>query len=158
MKKRIILVCLLVVTLGLTGCGTDEVKELNCSRTATIAEGVDVDFSYKVTYKGDYVELVETEEKVISDDTDVLETYKTSIESIYSPYKDVEHYEYNVDISGNTLTSTTKIDYSKIDTDQLIEIDSANGTLIKDGKINIEDIRSAYCLLYTLTLPTNREV
>ena len=66
------------------------------------------------------------------------------LKDIYSPYKDVEHYEYNVDISGNTLTSTTKIDYSKIDTDQLIEIDSANGTLIKDGKINIEDIRSAY--------------
>lgn len=144
MKKRILLVALLVVALGITGCGKEEVKELNCTRTATITEGTNVDLSYNIKYKGDYVEVVKTEEKVTSDDKNVLETYKTTIEKTYSPYKDVEHYDYSVDISGNTLISKTTIDYTKIDTNKMIEIDSANGSIIKDGKIKVEDIKSMY--------------
>lgn len=169
MKKNLLLVTLLIMTLVLTGCGSDkektetsnnketnttnnsikdttteESKVLNCTRSVTVSEGVRMELSYKATYKGDYVELIETEEKVISDDSTVLETYKNQVESIYSPYKDIEHYNYNVEINGNTLTSTTNIDYSKIDTDKLIAIDSANATLIKDGKVKIADVKLMY--------------
>ena len=77
-------------------------------------------------------------------DTDILNTYKEQIESLYSPYKDVEYYEYNVDITDNKLTSTVDINYTKVDTDKLLEIDSANGALIKDGKISVDDIKSVY--------------
>lgn len=169
MKKNLLLVALLTMTLLLTGCGSDkettetsnnkesnatndsikdatneESKILNCTRSVTVSEGVRMELSYKATYKGDYVELIETEEKIISDDTAVLEAYNSSVESIYSPYKNIEHYNYNVEISGNTLTSTTNIDYSKIDTDKLIEIDSTNATLIKDGKVKISDVKLMY--------------
>lgn len=169
MKKKFLLVALLIMTLVLTGCSSDkdksetnnnketnttndsikdatteESKVLNCTRSVTISEGVRMELSYKATYKGDYVELIETEEKIISDDTTVLETYKNSVESIYSPYKDVEYYNYNVEINGDTLTSTTNINYSKIDTDKLIEIDSANATLIKNGKVKISDVKLMY--------------
>ena len=63
---------------------------------------------------------------------------------MYLVYKNVEHYYYDVTISGNTLTSITKIDYSKIDTDKMIEIDSANASLIKNGKIRLTDLRETY--------------
>lgn len=146
MKKKFLLVTLLVMTLLVTGCNSksEETKVLTCSRTATVTEGVRMDLSYKVTYKGDYVEVIETLEKIISDDETILETYKTSVESMYSPYKGVEHYDYEVTVDGDTLTSKTKIDYSKIDTDKMIEIDSANATLIKDGKILVDDVQTMY--------------
>jgi len=51
---------------------------------------------------------------------------------------------YGISVDGNTLTSTVDIDYAKIDTKKMIEIDSANGQLIKDGKIKLEDLKSAY--------------
>lgn len=145
MKNKFLLGVLLVMMLMVTGCGSSEKsKVLTCSRSATVTTGVKMELSYKATYKGDYVEVIETEEKVISDNETVLNTYKSSIESLYSPYKDVKHYSYSVEVSGNTLTSKTKIDYSKIDTDQMIEIDSANATLIKDGKVKIEDVKTMY--------------
>lgn len=145
MKKKVLLSLVLVAILFVTGCGgKEESKTLTCTRKATVTTGVDMDLTYKVTYKGDYVQLVETEEKVIADNKTYLETYKTTVENLYAPYKDVEHYEYDVNVDGKTLTSKTKINYEKIDTKKLIEIDSANSALIKDGKIKLTDIRSVY--------------
>lgn len=134
------------LTLGvfcLTGCGSKEEKVMSCKRTAD-QSGIKMDLSYKVTYKGNDVVNVESTEKVTSQDSAVLEAYKEQVEKLYSSYADVEHYKYNVSIDGDTLTSKTDIDYSKIDTDKMLKIDSANGALIKDGKININDIKSYY--------------
>jgi len=144
MKKKILWSVLLVAILLVTGCGSESSKTMTCTRTATVSSGVNMDLKYQVTYKGDFVQLVETEEKITSENQTYLETYKTTVENLYAPYKDIEHYNYDVKINGNTLTSTTKIDYEKIDTAKLIEIDSANETLIKDGKIKLADIKSVY--------------
>jgi len=143
--KKVLLSVFLVAILLVTGCDSkEESKTLTCTRNATISDGVEMDLNYKVTYKGEYVQLVETTEKVIASDEDYLDTYKTTVESMYAPYKDIEHYDYKVTVDGNTLTSTTKIDYEKIDTKKLIDIDSANETLIKDGKIKLSDIQAVY--------------
>lgn len=97
-----------------------------------------------MTYKGKYVELIETQEKIISDDKSILEIYKNTVESTYSPYKDVKYYDYDVKINGNTLKSTTKKNYLKIDTDKMIDIDSTNATIVKNGKVLVEDIKKLY--------------
>lgn len=146
MRKRVLFSLVLTVLLTITGCNanSEQEKVLTCTRTATISDGIKMDLNYKATYKGEYVQLVETTEKIITDNTAYLEAYKSSVENLYSPYKKIEHYNYNVEIKDNTLISTTKIDYSKIDTNKLIEIDSANESLIKDGKIKIDDIKSLY--------------
>ena len=130
--------------LLVTGCGnSNNMESMTCTRTMN-QNGIKTSLKYNVEYEGDYVSRIKTVETVETDDTDILNTYKDQIESLYSPYKDVEYYNYSVDVSGNTLTSKTRIDYSKIDTDKLIEIDSANASLIKDGKIKIDDIRTMY--------------
>lgn len=145
MKKKVLFGLFLTAILLVTGCNSKvEEKTLTCTRTATLAEGVNMDLNYKAIYAGDYVQKIETIEKIISDNTDYLTAYANNVEAIYAPYKNIEHYNYSVEIKDNVLTSTTKIDYSKIDTDKLIEIDSANATLIKDGKIKIEDIKALY--------------
>jgi len=140
MKKIIVLVglCLLFVT----GCG-NETKTMVCTRTAN-QSGMNIDLRYEVEYTKGIVDHVTSTEKITSDNKEVLETYKATVEKTYAPYKNIEHYNYEVTIDDKTLTSIAKIDYAKIDTDKLIEIDSANGTLIKDGKIKLEDLKSAY--------------
>lgn len=144
MKKKVLLgTAILTITLFAGGCG-GKTEVMTCSREATITKDTKMSLNYKVTHKNGIVKLVETEEKVISDNETYLNTYKETVENLYSPYKDVEHYNYEVKIDGNTLTSTTNINYEKIDTEKLIEIDSANKTLIKDGKIKLDDIKSAY--------------
>lgn len=140
MKKGLIAlgICLCLVT----GCG-EKTKKMVCTRTATQGN-MEMDLRYEVDYKGKNVLNVKSVEKVKSSSNTLLETYKTTVESTYSPYKDLEHYNYNVTIDGDTLTSTTTINYEKIDTDKMIKIDSANSQIIKNGKVNIDDIKSIY--------------
>lgn len=141
--KKVVVLVGLVLLLG-AGCGSE--KTMTCTRTMN-QNGLQADLRYEVDYKGDTVIKVKSTEKMTiegDDAADTLDTYKTTVENTYAPYKDVEHYNYNVTVDGNTLTSTVEIDYSKIDTNKMIEIDSANSQLIKDGKIKIDDLKSAY--------------
>ncbi len=144
--KKFFLPCLVIGSLFVaTGCGKEEEsKVLTCTRTATLQEGVDMDLNYKVTYKGDYVLLVESEESVTADDKKILETMKTSVEETYAPYKDLEHYDYEVKIDGKKLISKATINYEKLDIDKFVEIDESSKLLIKDGKVKIEDLKAVY--------------
>ena len=121
----------------------DEEKTMICSSN-TSSNGMEINLKYTVDYIGNYVTNVSSEEKITSSNESLLETYKTQIENMYSIYKDIEYYNYKVQIDGNTLISTTDINYNKIDTDKMIEIDSNNSSLIKNGKININDIENLY--------------
>ena len=130
--------------LLITGCGkSSNFESMTCTRTMNQNE-IKTSLKYNVQYEGDYVSKIKTIETIETDNVDTLNTYKEQIESLYSPYKDVEYYKYDVDINDNKLTSTVDIKYKKVDTDKLLEIDSANGQLIKDGKIRVDDIKSVY--------------
>ena len=142
MKKVMVGIIACLSLMLLTGCGAEQ-KTMKCSRTLN-QSGVAMDLQYEVLYTGDYVDVVKSTEKVTSDSKEVLETYRTTVEKQYEPYKDIEHYDYNVSIEGNVLTSTTNIDYTKIDTSKMIEVDSANGTLIKDGKVKLDTVKQLY--------------
>ncbi len=131
------------IVLLITGCDNDGMNSMICTRTMD-QNNIKTSLKFNIEYKDDYVSRVKRVETIETTNSDVLDTYKEQIEALYSPYKGVEYYEYNVDIADNKLTSTVDINYDKVDTDKLLEIDSANGTLIKDGKININDIKSVY--------------
>ena len=82
MKNIKYLVVLLLGVLIVTGCqNKEETKTMTCTRTIN-QEQASMDLSYKVTYTGDYVEKVESIEKVTSKDTSNLATYKEEIEMI----------------------------------------------------------------------------
>lgn len=141
--KKTLVALMIMGTVLFTGCGAEEEKVMKCSRTIN-QSSIKMNLSYDVTYKGDYVTKVESTEEVITDDTETLEVYKTQIENTTSMFKDIEYYDHNIEINGDTLTSTITIDYEKIDTDALIELDSSMKQLIKDGKVSVEDIESVY--------------
>ncbi len=143
-RKYLFLAVIISVMFLVTGCSSNsEEKTMTCSRTMDQNE-MKTSLSYKISYKGDYVTRVKSEESIETSDTSTLDTYKEQIEKIYSPYKDVKYYQYNVTIDGNKLISTVDINYEKIDTDKLIKIDSANSQLINDGKVKVSSVKSLY--------------
>lgn len=145
MKKIIMVVVACVALLLVTGCGSTQ-KTMKCTRTLN-QNGAAFDLQYEVTYTGSNVDVVKSTETITSDDAELLETYQTTVEKQYEPYKDIEHYDYSISIDGNVLTSTTNIDYTKIDTSKMIEVDSANAQIIKDGKVKLDTIKSLYSQL-----------
>ena len=133
----------MLVVFLVTGCSSSEEKTMTCTRTMN-QSGMKTNLNYKVTYSGDYVNRVQSEESIETSDTTTLNTYKEQIEKIYTPYKDIKYYTYNVTIDGNKLVSTVDINYAKIDIKKLIEIDSANSQLINDGKVKLSSVKSLY--------------
>lgn len=140
MKKRLIIA--ITTLLFLTGC-SNESGTVTCSRTLN-QNGVKMDLHYEIEYTGKYADKLTSTEKIISSSSETLEIYKTSIEKTYELYKDIENYETSVSIDGDTLTSTVKADYTKIDLDKLVAIDSANEQLIENGKIKLDNILTIY--------------
>lgn len=141
MKKSLLL--LITGIFLLTGCGKKSDKVMTCTIKKNVGD-IKIDSVYKATYNGEFVTHIKTKETLISDNANFITQYKKSIETKYSIYKSVKYYKYNVKVNGNTLVSTTDIDYSKIDTDKLIKIDSANKELIKDGKVLLSDVEHVY--------------
>lgn len=120
-----------------------ETKTMKCHYSANNS-GIEFDLTYFADYEGLYVTSVRSDERITSDNSTVLETYKKTVEETYSPFDNVEYYDYSIKIDGNTLISTTDINYSKIDIEKILKIDSSSATLIKNGKININDIKKVY--------------
>lgn len=78
MKKIKYLLLVLLMIFLITGCQSEETsKTMVCSRTIN-QDAISMDLKYTVTYKGKYVEKVESIEKITTDDTTVLDTYKQS--------------------------------------------------------------------------------
>lgn len=142
MKKIIILGVALLILV--TGCGTEKEQKMICTRTSNM-NGVKIDLRYEVTYQGNNVNKVESTEKVESDSKETLNTYKEAVENLYSNFDNIENYKYNVIIEGYTLTSTVNIDYTKIDINELLEIDSSVQQLLNDNKkVDLDKITQVY--------------
>ena len=151
MKKKFLIAFVLIVSLFLTGCGSNDskdtdknVEKMSCVLQTTISSGVSIESEYNVEHDGKYVSLIETIEKLTSSNSEYLTAYKEQVEKIYEPFKDIKYYDYGVKINGNTLTSVVRINYAEIDTDKLISIDSSLEQLIKNGRISVEDIKATY--------------
>lgn len=150
MKKIKYLLLVLVMTFLITGCQSEETsKTMVCSRTIN-QDAISMDLKYTVTYKGKYVEKVESIEKITTDDTTVLDAYKQAVETTYQPYSKIDNYSYDVKVDGNTLISTVMADYTKIDYKKMLEVDTANQQIFTDdGKVKLETIESFYTKLGT---------
>lgn len=147
MKKRVYFFRYVFIFISLlllsTGCTNKNNNSMTCTRIMN-QNNIKTNLKYYVEYNDGYVSKVKSVETVESDNSNILNTYKSQIESLYSPYKDIDYYKYNVEIKDNKLISTVNINYEKVDTDKLIEIDSSNGQLIKNGKIKVDDIKNVY--------------
>ncbi len=143
MKKAMAVLLGLSVML-LTGCGTPKEGKLVCTSKQQIDETTTLESTYNVSHKDGYVTQLNTKETITSDKKETLEVYKKNLESVYSAYNGIEHYNNDIKIEGNKLISITKVNYEKLDTKKLIEIDKNNEAAIENGKVKVSVLKNAY--------------
>lgn len=142
MRKKLILIVILVLFVC-TGC-SPETGMMTCTMKMYPVDGLTIQSTYVADYKNNIVTKLKTEEKITAENKDDLKTYQEKIDELYSGYQGIKYYNNATKLKGNTLTSTTTIQYNKVDTDKLIEADSGNASLIKNGKVRIDDLERLY--------------
>lgn len=132
---------LLVMILLLAGCGSnssvssDGVKK--CTRTGTVTNG-STEMNYEVYYKGEYVVLLHSTEKIISDSSSVLDTYEEAYKNIFKQYEGLEYYDNKITRSSNSVTNEITINYEKIDMGKLLDIEGEEDNVIENGKVKLD--------------------
>lgn len=143
MKKRTSLFLVLVLVAVCCGC-QKKTGTIVCTASQTPTTGVSLKSEYIITYKDSNVTKLKTTEKITTSNTADLKTYQDSLNAVYDLYKDIEYYSNNISIEDKTLISSTVINYEKVDTNKLIEVDKNNANLIKDGKVKAQDVKKMY--------------
>lgn len=121
---------------------TSGLNHTTCTRDAyTTDDNTNVDINYDLYYDDDdYLQILNSTEKITSSDKEVLDKYEEAYKKIYKVYDDVEYYDNLVIRKDDSVTSTTTINYGKIDMDKILEIEGTeNNVKVVDGKIKISD-------------------
>lgn len=145
---------LFISILVLVGCSNSNELEKNyntrgyehisCKRDAEDSnEGTTVDIRYDIYYKGEYLKILKSEEKITSSNQEILDNYEKAYKNVYSAYDNLEYYDNTVTRDSNLVKSVTYINYGKIDMDQLLDIEGKEDNVeVTDGKIKLEDWKS----------------
>lgn len=145
--KKIIISATIITVLILTVIIGYNIKiysgTLVCTNTYE-EDSVSFKTTYKVEYKKKYATKLVSIETINTYDVTLLNDYKTNLEMMYLRFNEIPHYQNTISIKENTLTSKTIINYSKIDLDELIKVDSSFNEVIKNNKISITKLKEQY--------------
>ncbi len=149
--KRISISLILIFSIILfSGCNKDNSTEdsdkvLHCTRNVVAQDNMTTDIKYSIYYNGDYVTKTVSIEKVTSKDKNVLNKFKESYENVFLNYKNIDYYDNKVEINGNTVSTTTVVDYRKVDVNKIIEIEGKEDNIFDDdGKVKKDTLVSFY--------------
>lgn len=99
---------------------------------------------YQINYKKDIVNYLETTETIESNDKKMLEKYQINLHMIYDEYNNLDNYKNMIHLDNNKLTSITKINYSKLDIKEWINIDRNNKNLLEKNHVSLKKIKKIY--------------
>lgn len=116
-----------------------DMEKMTCTRQGNGEDDSKVKLNYTLYYKGEYLQILHSIEQVISKDQDILDEYQLAYINIYKNYENLEYYETSVVREEDSITNDTVINYSKLDTDKLLEIEGEEDNIIKDGKVKLDD-------------------
>ncbi len=122
----------------------DTLRTMTCTGQATVSDGVESEIFYHLTYRGLYVEQIHTEERFHSDNTAYLSAYRQYVEEGYQPYRDLDYYHYDVTLDKTELRISVDIDYTRVDTKKMLQIDPENASIIQDGKVLVSTMKTLY--------------
>lgn len=100
-------------------------------------------FEYNLSFKNKNITKLETIEIIKSEDQELLNTYKESIELISDKYKDLKFYNTKVTSDERKLTIKTTVYYEKIDMDKYLEIEG-DKSYINNKKIKVGKMKEIY--------------
>lgn len=141
------IIIFLVILCILVGCdNTNNYKMITCTKKANLSDSnTTADLEYKIYYEDDYVMKTISTEKITSSDTKILQEYEDSYKDVFKKYKDIKYYDNTVTKKENTVTSTTIINYAKIDSKKIIEIEGEEGNIFTDnGKVKLDNLLKVY--------------
>lgn len=155
MKKSRFLIILVLLAFLLSGCSNsseskEEVKSngetvdttkmqvMHCTRSASASKGVEVKLNYDLYYTGEILNLLRSEEKIISSSEESLTLYEDAYKKIKSNYEGLEYYDQEIVRGDTTVTNTITINYDKIDVDRLLEIEGEEDNIIENGKAKVD--------------------
>ena len=151
-KHKFLIFILLILTILVTGCedkkdnniisngekvSTSEMKHLHCTRKATASSDMKVSLNYDIYYKGENISILHAEDKVTSNNKENLDSYENSYNTIKSNYEGLNYYDQTVTRDENSVTNDITINYDKIDTDKLLEIEGEEDNIIVDKKAKL---------------------
>ena len=117
--------------------GNGDIKVINCTREAQAKDGIDAKFNYEITYQGEYIKKLHSIEKVISENSSSLDEYENAYKNIKNRYSGLKYYDTNIIRTDNSVTNDVTINYEKIDTDKLLEIEGSEDNVIENGKVKL---------------------
>lgn len=155
MKKYAKVMLVASILLGLTGCGSDKEEIVNhCTLNSNnTASGYQLTSEYDVYSVDGEVSKVVTKEVITSETQEVLDYFETYLKQTYAAQNETYSGTTNeVTNENGTVTSTTTIDYNKMDLDKYLEENTAlssyvndNNKLKTDGVISIYESMGAVC-------------
>lgn len=122
----------------------DILRTMTCTGHSAVSDGVESEMVYQLSYRGLYVEQIHTREKFTSENMTYLSTYRQYVEEGYQPYSDLDYYDYHVTLNQNELVISVDIDYTKVDTKKMLQIDPENDLIIQDGKVLVSTMKTLY--------------
>lgn len=152
MKKISSLLLILLFTIFITGCSEEKYKDndynmedlnhISCTRDAYVDdENTSVDININVYYDdAGYIKIFDSKEEIKSSNTEILDKYEKAYKNIYKEYEKIKYYDNIVTRDDDKVTSTTIINYGKVDMDKILEIEGREDNVkVVDGKIKISD-------------------
>ena len=146
MKKYAILFLLGITLFTVAGCedqketvisngekvNTAKMEHKHCERIGNLDNG-EVSLQYEIYYTGEVLNLIQSEEKVISSDEEILDKYEKAYKDIHAHYEGLEYYDTEVIRGDTTVTSTIIINYDKINIPALLSIEGEKDNIVEDG-------------------------
>ncbi len=147
MKKGIRVLFISLFVILISGCDNDKVITKTCTLTNNqSASGYKLDSNYEIHSTNGYVTSVTTKEVVTSDNKQIRDYFKKTLETTYSnANKTYGGYTYNITDEDNKVTSDVTIDYSKMDLDKFVKDNAQMKAYVnKKNQITLEGIQKVY--------------
>lgn len=157
MKKILKSLAAMSFIILLVGCGKQSLNPIPTSdtpiKTCTLknsgtlyGSSYSMDNEYKIYGSNGLVSNVSTIETVTSDNENVLNYFKGTVDTQYKTINNTYGgYKYDFKIDGNTLTITTNIDYNKMDLKKYVADNAAMKNYVnKNNQFTVEGTTSIY--------------
>lgn len=152
MKKYRIIGMLLLALISTTACtkqdegskiisngspvNTSKMQHKHCTRQGKV-EGGSANLSYELFYTGETLNILKSEEQIISNSQDVLKTYEDAYRKIHKMYEGLQYYDTEVVVNDTSVTSVITINYDKINKSKLLSIEGEEDNIIENGTAKV---------------------
>ena len=143
-KKFLIVLSLLSLAFLVAGCEKETQYSCTLSRTDRI-NNYSLESTYNIFATGETVNKVHTKEKVTSEDGTIISSMEEYFKNTYDAMNEAYGgYKYDITSNDDMVVADVTIDYSKVDLKKLTEDEPTMDSILKDGKMNLDNLKAMY--------------